>query len=66
MKTDPKYLLNAGKVESEEDLVRQLGLEDNKAVDKIMWLALAAGFFVGVFVAIIAGLTYHHWKNLIF
>lgn len=66
MKIDRKFLLPAGKVESEQDMDRQLGIERDKIADKIAWLALVCGLLLGLLLSMVAGLTYHHWKHLIF
>jgi uncharacterized protein (DUF983 family) len=61
--TDP-ILLPAGRVEEDEDLDRQLGIEEDRSA---LWMIVACGLFViGLMLAIVAGLSYAHWKHLIF
>lgn len=61
-----QLLLNAGPIESEEDLDRQLGIEHDKAVNVLILLGALAGFFIGIILAVVAGLSYSHWKHLVF
>jgi len=59
------YLLPAGPVRDEDDLARQLAIEDR--APGLGWMVLGAGLFVILLMlCIIAGLSFPHWKHLIF
>lgn len=57
-------LLPAGRVEDEDDLRRQLAIEDR--APGLWWMVALAGMFVILMmVAIVAGLSYAHWKHIL-
>lgn len=60
-------LLQAGKIQSREDLNRQLGFDEmEEARWPIGWIVLGCAVFILIIqVLIIAGLTYPQWKHLL-
>lgn len=60
-------LLQAGKIQSREDLNRQLGFDEmEEARWPMVWIILGSALFVFILTTmIIAGLTYPQWKHLL-
>lgn len=63
----PPLLLQAGKIQSREDLNRQLGFDEmEEARLPLGWIVLGCAVFILIIqVLIIAGLTYPQWKHLL-
>lgn len=58
-----KFMLPAGKVNSPEDLDRQLGIERKENLI-LNFLSLLVGIVIGALLAVVAGLSYPHWKHI--
>jgi len=59
------FHLPAGKVESDEDILKQLDIQEDNRWDVAIVALLAAGVIFAIACAIVLGLSYHHWKHLV-
>ena len=61
---NPKFYLPAGKIQSDEDLEKQLGIVEDESWP-VALIAIACALFVFLcFACVVAGLTFAYWKGL--